>query len=40
MTLVLVTHDLSIAEQASRIVQMKDGRVMADQEATVHRSGR
>jgi macrolide transport system ATP-binding/permease protein len=30
MTLVLVTHDTSIAEQASRIVEMKDGRVVSD----------
>jgi len=29
MTLVLVTHDTSIAEQASRIVEMKDGRVVS-----------
>jgi len=35
MTLVLVTHDMSIAEQASRTVQMKDGRVMPDSEVTI-----
>jgi ABC-type lipoprotein export system ATPase subunit len=35
MTLVLVTHDMSIAERASRIIEMKDGRVVADREATV-----
>ena len=35
MTLVLVTHDLSIAEQASRIVEMKDGRVVSDGKVTV-----
>jgi putative ABC transport system ATP-binding protein len=28
MTLVLVTHDLGIAERATRIVRMKDGRVV------------
>jgi putative ABC transport system ATP-binding protein len=28
MTLVLVTHDLAIAERASRIIRMKDGRVV------------
>ena len=28
MTLVLVTHDLTIAERASRTVRMKDGRVV------------
>jgi ABC-type lipoprotein export system ATPase subunit len=28
MTLVLVTHDLGIAESASRIIRMKDGRVV------------
>lgn len=31
VTLVLVTHDLSIAAQASRTVRMKDGRVISDQ---------
>jgi len=31
VTLVLVTHDLSIAARASRIIRMKDGRVISDQ---------
>ena len=31
MTLILVTHDLAIAERASRIVSMRDGRVTSDQ---------
>lgn len=31
VTLVLVTHDLSVAERASRIIRMKDGRVISDQ---------
>jgi predicted ABC-type transport system involved in lysophospholipase L1 biosynthesis ATPase subunit len=30
MTLVLVTHDLSIARLASRTIQMKDGRIVSD----------
>ena len=30
MTLVLVTHDLSIARRASRIYRMKDGRIVSD----------
>ncbi len=30
MTLVLVTHDPSIAQRASRTVQMKDGRIISD----------
>lgn len=30
MTLVLVTHDMSIARRASRALQMKDGRVIFD----------
>lgn len=34
MTLVLVTHDMRIAEQAQRIVEMKDGRVVSDSEET------
>lgn len=28
MTLILVTHDLSIAARASRVIQMKDGRIV------------
>jgi ABC-type lipoprotein export system ATPase subunit len=35
MTLVLVTHDMSIAERASRTIQMKDGRIVLDRETTV-----
>jgi putative ABC transport system ATP-binding protein len=31
MTLLLVTHDMSIAGRASRTVEMKDGRVVSDQ---------
>ncbi len=30
MTLVLITHDLGIARHATRIVEMKDGRVVSD----------
>ena len=30
LTLVLVTHDLSIAEQAGRVIRLADGRVVAD----------
>ncbi|MCX6874064.1 MAG: ABC transporter ATP-binding protein [Verrucomicrobia bacterium] len=36
VTLVLVTHDLSVAERASRIIRMKDGRVISDQVASSH----
>ena len=35
MTLVLVTHDMSVAQQASRIIQMKDGRIVSDRAATL-----
>jgi ABC-type lipoprotein export system ATPase subunit len=35
MTLVLVTHDNSIAERASRTIQMKDGRIVSDLESTM-----
>jgi predicted ABC-type transport system involved in lysophospholipase L1 biosynthesis ATPase subunit len=38
MTLVLVTHDMSIAQRASRTIQMKDGRVVSDRESTIGRS--
>jgi ABC-type lipoprotein export system ATPase subunit len=38
MTLVLVTHDMSIAQRASRIVQMKDGRVVSNRESSIGRS--
>jgi ABC-type lipoprotein export system ATPase subunit len=34
MTLVLVTHDMNIARQAARTMQMKDGRVVSDREST------
>ncbi len=33
MTLVLVTHDMSIARRASRTIQMKDGRIVSDRES-------
>ena len=33
MTLVLVTHDLTIARQATRTIQMKDGRIVSDRNA-------
>ncbi len=29
-TLVLVTHDMGIARQAARVIEMKDGRIVAD----------
>src|SRR6202163_1522555 len=35
MTLVLVTHDLGIAQRASRTIQMKDGRIVADRVSTI-----
>ena len=30
VTLVLVTHDLGVAEQAERIIQLSDGKVLKD----------
>ncbi len=36
VTLVLVTHDISVAERASRTIRMKDGRVISDQVAIAH----
>ena len=33
MTLVLVTHDMGIAQRASRTIQMKDGRIVSDLKA-------
>ena len=30
ITLVLVTHDMKVAEQADRIIQLSDGRIVAD----------
>jgi putative ABC transport system ATP-binding protein len=35
VTLVLVTHDLSVAQRASRTIRMKDGRVISDQLAAL-----
>ncbi len=34
MTLVLVTHDLNIARLASRVIEMKDGLIVADKQNT------
>ena len=39
MTLVLVTHDLNIAARASRVLQMKDGRIVSDKSSTIHPPG-
>src|SRR5258708_28920049 len=33
MTLVMVTHDMGIARTASRMIQMKDGRIVSDLES-------
>ena len=35
MTLVLVTHDPDIAQRASRTIEMKDGRIIADRVSTI-----
>ncbi len=35
MTLVMVTHDLSIAKQASRSIQMKDGKIVTQPENAI-----
>jgi putative ABC transport system ATP-binding protein len=35
MTLVLATHDLSIAQQAARTIHMKDGRIVSDLRAAI-----
>jgi lipoprotein-releasing system ATP-binding protein len=35
MTLMLVTHDMSIAQRASRTIQMKDGRIVSDCGSTI-----
>ncbi len=32
MTLIMVTHDLTIAQRASRIIQMKDGRILPQED--------
>ncbi|RJO74561.1 MAG: ABC transporter ATP-binding protein [Myxococcales bacterium] len=34
MTIILVTHEADIAEHASRVVVMKDGRILSDHEQT------
>ena len=33
-TLVLVTHDLALAERARRIIRLKDGQMVADERRT------
>jgi predicted ABC-type transport system involved in lysophospholipase L1 biosynthesis ATPase subunit len=35
MTLVLVTHDPTIAARASRTIRMKDGRIVSDHKAAL-----
>ena len=35
VTLILVTHETEIAQQAKRIIQMKDGRIIKDQAVTL-----
>ena len=35
ITLVLVTHDMKVAEQADRIIQLSDGQIVADSGVTV-----
>lgn len=35
VTLILVTHDLNIAEQAERIIQLEDGRIKRDSKEAV-----
>jgi putative ABC transport system ATP-binding protein len=40
VTLVLVTHDPSVAERASRTVRMKDGQVVSDQLSTTFQPAR
>lgn len=35
ITLVLVTHDLHVAEQADRVIQLSDGKIVADSGVTV-----
>lgn len=35
ITLVLVTHDLHVAEQAERVIRLEDGRIAADSEVAV-----
>ena len=33
ITLILVTHDLHVAEQADRILTIEDGKIIADKKA-------
>ena len=35
MTLVLVTHDMAVAQRASRTIRMKDGRILSDGKSDV-----
>ena len=35
ITLILVTHDLTIAEQADRILKLEDGKIIGDTEKEV-----
>ncbi len=40
VTLVLVTHDPSVAERASRVIRMKDGQVISDQQSSTFKPAR
>jgi ABC-type lipoprotein export system ATPase subunit len=35
MALVLVTHDMAVARRASRVIRMKDGRILSDSEPEI-----
>ena len=38
ITMILVTHDLGVAEQADRIIRLEDGRVAEDSEGNLNRA--
>ena len=38
-TIVMITHDMGLADLASRVVQIRDGEIVGDLEAAIHQGG-
>ena len=38
-TIVLITHDMNVAKEAERVIQIMDGEIVSDREAVAHGGG-